>query len=287
MTVDVDGWSSLLSFYSVDHDPLLAALQVSVEEGVLRLLNLFEKHEIKATFFVPGRIAEENPSVVRKIYRTGHEVACHGLTHEKNEFLRDEFHQRNNIEEATRIIEGISGTSPIGFRAPCLRANETTMAILGEYGYFYDSSVLPFFVPGYYGLSGAPLRPYHPSLLSLKKEGLHRLLEIPISINPIIRLPLSAAWMRNLGLCWVKFGVKMNFRFGNPVVFYVHPRDVVSLPRVRRVPSHVYRNVGDPTLEMLSHIIRYGKSLGLRFTRADDFIREWPIDRSKEVNLRP
>ena len=275
MTVDVDGWSSLLKFYSVEHDPLDAALQVSVEEGVLKLLNLFKMHQIKATFFVAGKIAQQYPSLIKKICHYGHEVACHGLTHDKNEFLRDEMNQRRNLEEATRIIEEISGTRPKGFRAPCLRANETTMAILEEYGYLYDSSVLPSFVPGYYGSLGAPLRPYHPSDLSIEKEGSYNILEIPISINPVIRLPLSAAWMRNLGLTWVKFGIKMNFVLSNPVVFYVHPRDVVSLPKVKGVPWHVYRNVGDSSLRTLSQIIRYGKRLGAKFITAEDFIKEW------------
>ena len=274
MTVDVDGWSSLLKFYSVDHDPLEASLQVSVEEGILRLLNLFQNHEIKATFFVTGMMGQEHAWVIKKIHRDGHEVACHGLTHEKNEFLRDEMTQRKNIEEATRIIDETIGSRPIGFRAPCLRANETTITILDEYGYVYDSSVLPSFIPGYYGSPRAPLRPYHPSSQSMNKEGSCKLLEIPVSVNPIVRLPLSAAWMRNLGYSWVKTGMKMNFVLRNPVVYYVHPRDVVSLPIVKGVPWHVYRNVGKQSIYILNNVIEYGKNLGLKFVRAIDLARD-------------
>lgn len=47
----VDGWSSLLRFYSIDHDPSGADRQVDVEDGIEKLLNLFEKHEVKTTFF--------------------------------------------------------------------------------------------------------------------------------------------------------------------------------------------------------------------------------------------
>ena len=267
MTVDVDGWSSLLRFYSINHDPLEADSQVSVEDGILRLLQLFNKHKIKATFFVPGEIAQKHSGAIRKICRNGHEIACHGLTHEKNECLLDETSQRRKIGEATRIIEERTGRQPKGFRAPCLRANETTLKILDEWGYVYDSSFIPTFVPGYYGSPMAPLKPYHPSASSIEKRGSYKFLEIPVSVNPMFPLPLSAAWMRNLGSLWVKFGIKMNFILGNPVVFYVHPRDVVSLPKVEGVPWHLYRNVGDPTMRMLDNVIKYASGSGARFVR--------------------
>ena len=203
MTVDVDGWSSILHFYSIVHDPFEASLQVRVGEGIQKLLKLFKKHNINTTFFITGNIAQDNDWIVKKISNYGHEVACHGLTHRKNEFLLPEMNQRNSIEKATQIIEEINGTAPTGFRAPCLRANETTIKILEEYEYVYDSSVLPSLIPGYYGSPGAPLKPYYPSPFSLNKRGSHKLLEIPVSINPFIPIPLSAAWMRNLGSSWV------------------------------------------------------------------------------------
>lgn len=273
LTVDVDGWSSLLRFYSVDHDPLEADSQVNIEDGILRLLQLFEKHGVKATFFVTGEMAEKHSGVINKICREGHEVACHGLTHEKNECLLSETIQRQKIGEATRKIEERTGRSPIGFRAPCLRANGTTIKILDELGYTYDSSVIPTAVPGYYGSPMAPLKPYHPSGSSIENRGSYKVLEIPVSVNPIFRVPLSGAWMRNLGSLSVEFGIKMNFILGNPVVFYVHPRDVISLPKVEGVPWHLYRNVGDSTMRMLDNLIRYVAELGARFLRASDLAR--------------
>ena len=270
MTVDVDGWSSLLRFYSIDHDPLEANSQVNVKDGILSLLQLFGKHEIKATFFVTGEMAQKYSGAIREICREGHEVACHGLTHEKNECLLDEESQRRTIGEGTRMIEDITGRRPIGFRAPCLRADEITLKILNELGYVYDSSVIPTLVPGYYGSPMAPLKPYHPSALSMRKRGSYKVLEMPVSVNPMLHLPLSAAWMRNLGFLWVQFGIKMNFVLGNPVVFYVHPRDVVSLPKVEGVPWHLYRNVGDSTVRMLGNMIKYAAGSGARFVRASD-----------------
>lgn len=270
MTVDVDGWSSLLSFYAVDHDSSQADAQVNVKAGIFRLLDLFEKHNILATFFVTGEMARKHSKVVRAIRQKGHEVACHGLIHGKNECLLSRIDQKRRIEEATSIIKEKIGVRPVGFRAPCLRANTDTMAVLLENDYLYDSSLIPTFIPGYYGHLNSSLRPYRLSLNFSDKGRTDELLEIPVSVNPIIPFPLSAAWMRNLGFSWVKFGVKMNFFFGNPVVFYVHPRDVLSLPKVKGVPWHVYRNVGFSAVKMLDGIIKYVKSLEAVFVRAVD-----------------
>jgi len=273
VTVDVDGWSSLLRFYHIDHDPSEADVQVNIDEGIQKLLRLFKEHVIKATFFVTGEMARKHAETIGIIGDGGHEIACHGLMHEKDECLRNTDSQRRTIKEATRTLHQKTGYRPKGFRAPCLRANETTLRILEELGFVYDSSLLPTFVPGYYGNLTTPFKPYHPSTLLMTRKGSFSLLEIPVSVNPVFRLPLSAAWMRNLGASYVKLGVKMNFTLGNPVVLYVHPRDVVSLPKIKGVPWHLYKNVGDPTVRMLDKILKYAETLGARFVRGIDLAK--------------
>lgn len=279
MTVDVDGWSSLLSFYSVRHDPSEADLQVRTEKGILRLLELFREVEVKTTFFVTGRMAQRHASVLKEVRNDGHEIACHGLSHLKNEFLGEEHEQRRRIEKSTRIIEDSIGERPQGFRAPCLRVNEATLRSLEKSGYIYDSSVVSTFIPGYYGFLAAPSRPYHPSFSRVTDRGSASLIEIPISVNPFLPLPLSAAWLRNLGSSWAKLGIKANFAIGTPVVLYVHPRDVLSLPRVNGVPWHLYRNVGSAMVEMLTDVIGYAKRSRAKFLRAVDLARRF-VDRS-------
>jgi peptidoglycan/xylan/chitin deacetylase (PgdA/CDA1 family) len=273
MTVDVDDWSSLLAFYSVRHDKSMANAQANVEDGLIRLIKILDEHQIKATFFVPGEVARKHSQIIRNIAKDGHEIACHGLVHEKNEFLLKKHRQEENIKEATKIIEGIAGKKPVGFRAPCLRANSTTLEVLQDHGYVYDSSIAPTFVPGYYGYLNAPLKPYHPSCQSISKIGACSILEIPISVNPLMHLPLSAAWMRNLGYSWVRIGIDMNLRLGNPVMFYIHPRDVVTLPKESGAPWHVYRNTGDVAVKTLNRIVRHAKKSGAEFINAADFAK--------------
>jgi peptidoglycan/xylan/chitin deacetylase (PgdA/CDA1 family) len=269
MTVDVDGWASLLRFYRINLNPLAADVQVNVEIGVNRLLNLFETHNLVATFFVTGEMALLHPGMVRLIYNKGHEVACHGLYHQKGECLLERIEQEHRIKKATNIIEKLISVRPIGFRAPCLNANSDTFKILLENHYLYDSSIISTFIPGYYGYPVSKLKPYRLSLAASKRN-CKTLWEIPVAVNPLLRVPISAAWMRNLGTNWVKLGIKMNFQLGNPVVFYIHPRDVLPLPIVKGVPWHVYNNVGVRTIRMLEEIIKYVKNLNGSFLRAAD-----------------
>jgi peptidoglycan/xylan/chitin deacetylase (PgdA/CDA1 family) len=234
---------------------------------------LFGKHGIPATFFVPGEVTQNHADMLKTIFLKGHEIACHGLNHDKNECLLDEVAQRRNIEYATMLIHEKAGVRPKGFRAPCLRINEITFRILDDLGYVYDSSILPTYIPGYYGHPSARSKPYYLFNGSNDELNSSKLLEIPVSVNPAVPLPLSAAWMRNLGLSWVKLGVKMNFAFGNPVVFYVHPRDVVTLPRMKGIPWHLYKNTGFQMVAMLDKLIGYAKSLNTRFVKARDFAK--------------
>jgi hypothetical protein len=134
-----------------------------------------------------------------------------------------------------------------------------TARALEELEYIYDSSVLPGFVPRYYGYLSGLQRPYHPSFASLHKQGSSKILELPVSVNPFLRVPISAAWMRNLGINWVKASVSANFSRGNPVMFYIHPRDVSALPKTKGLPWHVYKSAGQKTSSMLDKLLGHVK----------------------------
>jgi peptidoglycan/xylan/chitin deacetylase (PgdA/CDA1 family) len=273
MTVDVDSWSSLLSFYSVNHIKSAEDELMGVGKGLEKLLRIFDIHEIKATLFVPADVCSDHNTIINEARRSGHEIACHGLNHDKREFLGELETQEQKIKEATRIILEYAGVRPVGFRAPVLRIGRLTLRALAALDYVYDSSVVPTIVPGYYGFVDAPMKPYRPSFQSVDAKGRRGILELPVSVNPIVRLPLSAAWMRNLGSSWVEAGISLNFSLGNPVMFYIHPRDVVDMPKRRGVPWHVYRNTGNKAIKMLDEIIRHAEKLGAKFLTALDFAK--------------
>ena len=81
------------------------------------ILDLLDKYKVKATFYVPGFVAEHNREVVRRIADAGHEIGNHGYTHER--FVEKTVEeQRAIIGKTQRINKEITGKEPEGFRTP-------------------------------------------------------------------------------------------------------------------------------------------------------------------------
>jgi peptidoglycan/xylan/chitin deacetylase (PgdA/CDA1 family) len=241
---------------------------VNEEYGVTILLEEFKKRKVKATFFVPGEMAQRHPKKVAEIVEAGHEVGSHGFYHTREECLLSKTKQKALIEETTLLIEKATGIRPLGFRAPCLRANTTTLQVLSELGYFYDSSFLPMLLPGAYGSFSFKLKPYYPLPWT------NDILEIPVSTNPFVPLPFSGSWLRNLGSTWAKFSSRLLFNLNYPVSFYIHPRDVLDLPVTLGVPWHVYHNTGKNCVEILDNFLRHFNQMGAQSIRAIDLANE-------------
>jgi len=82
--------------------------------GVQRLLRLFEKHTIRATFAIPDMIAEMYSECVREILKGGHEVAAHGYRRE--DFSNVGYEEENEmLVTSTSVLEDISGKRPRGW----------------------------------------------------------------------------------------------------------------------------------------------------------------------------
>jgi hypothetical protein len=253
---------------TVDVDPPMSFIpNFIIEDGVISLLKLFDEYAVKATFFVPAVVAEKFSAIMEKIIGRGHEVSCHGLKHDPFEATLNVNKQIRILRTATEIIQSTTGLRPVGFRAPLFKINKNCWTALQKNGYVYDSSVVcsPF-----YG-SHRIFFPAKPFLLPVSKTNEnHGLLEIPVSANPFLPFPLGGAMMRIFGSKWSKMGVKMNFIFQTPVVFYVHPKDVI--PRTYGWVWHSYRNTAN-CAKMLDEIIKYAKRSGAKFLTAYELAR--------------
>jgi len=109
------------------------------KEGMSRILKLLDKYDLPATFFVPGYTADRHPDVVRSIAAAGYEIGHHGYLHEPPNLLTPE-EEKVMIKRGIEALERITGKRPRGFRSPSADLSKTTLGLLDEYGFAYDSS---------------------------------------------------------------------------------------------------------------------------------------------------
>jgi peptidoglycan-N-acetylglucosamine deacetylase len=96
------------------------------------VLDILDKHDAKATFFVIGRKAEAHRDVVEEIVRRGHDVGVHGFEHDRFFSLRGSARVRTDLERAIRVIENITGKTPLWFRPPIGHTNPTIARIADQ-----------------------------------------------------------------------------------------------------------------------------------------------------------
>lgn len=202
-----------------DPDPL----HIDIPDITTDLLDLFEVHDVSATFFVVSELAIEHPGVIREIVDRGHEIASHTRTHQSVVDC-DLTRQRSEIVESKSELESVIDQPVSGFRAPTCRINDQVFELLIEAGYEYSSSVMPGVpIPGYYSNEYDFDRP------TVVSEEESSLIEIPLSVNPFLRLPVSGAWIRLLGKRYVLGSIRQLLDRGVDVVTYSHPWEFAPL----------------------------------------------------------
>lgn len=140
MTFDFDGLSSYISLGASNSPSMLSRGEFS-PTGVYRILSLLEKFEAPATFFVPGHTAFLFPKVVRDAAMAGHEVAHHGFVHE-NPTKLDVAEERRVLERGIAALQQVVGQTPVGYRSPAWEISPSTVELLVEHGFEYESSLM-------------------------------------------------------------------------------------------------------------------------------------------------
>ena len=143
----------LLSF-DVDNDTILLARsdnpsigamsqgEYGARVGLQRVVDLVDRHNIPASFFIPAVSLILQPDMVDVIQRSGqHEFGVHGWIHELNTELDGET-ERDLISRATNYLENVTGRRPVGYRAPSWNFSPNTLRIIRGFGFLYDSSLM-------------------------------------------------------------------------------------------------------------------------------------------------
>jgi peptidoglycan/xylan/chitin deacetylase (PgdA/CDA1 family) len=142
VTFDVDAESVWLAASPAYERRLstLSEARYGVGRGLLRVLELLDRCEAPATFYVPGATAQRHPDAVTRIVDAGHVVGHHGHDHLKSHRI-DAAEQRREIERGLEAL-GELGVRPRGYRSPAWELTPETLGLLGEFEFAWDSSLM-------------------------------------------------------------------------------------------------------------------------------------------------
>ena len=243
LTIDCEQWTPLLR----EGIPHYNNVSYS-KEGNEKLLKIFDKLDIKATFFVTGFFAEKYPKQIKKVHYLGHEIASHGYDHC---YRNGKIDLEKDIRKSKNILEGIIGSKIYGFRAPQGQYSLKLLKNLNKLNFEYDSSLHPAFVPGFYNNTKYPIRPFAAHGTGIE--------EIPIGVMPYLRLPIGWVWMRNFGTWWTDIGVKLLLRKNIIPVLYFHSWEFANISS-KYLPFYYLRNTGDKFCSILSNLLEKHKN---------------------------
>jgi len=216
-TVDVEDW-----YHGI---PISSGEKVSaerrLERGMNRLLSLLGERHVKATFFLLGPIAAAYPELVRALARDGHELACHGWSHDLIYTMTPE-RFREETRRAAGTLEDLTGARVRAYRAAYFsitRASLWALDVLAELGFRYDSSIFP--VHNWrYGI--ADFDPA-PQVIATPSGPLY---EFPLSVRRVAGRNVPAcggAYFRLYPYMLTRANMRAAERAGRPAVFYLHP----------------------------------------------------------------
>lgn len=238
--------------------------QSRVESNTERLLAILEARRIRGTFFVLGWLAERQPRLVRRIASAGHEVACHGFSHELI-YRQSPGTFREEARRAKAVLEQTLGQPVIGHRAASFsitRDSLWALDVLIDLGFAYDSSIYPI-RHDRYGIPGAASRPGRVTAPSGRT-----LVEFPLSAASFLGLdvPVSGGGYFRIFPYWVSAtGLRqVNSRRG-PFAFYMHPWEIdPQQPRIEAGPLARFRHYTglercERRLERLLGEFRFGR----------------------------
>lgn len=224
LTFDIEEWFHA-NFEGVNLEPV-SGRSSNFRSHMDTLLRICSETDCKATFFVLGCIGENYPDVVKAIAREGHDVASHGYGHQlayKQTF--EEF--RDDVKKSVDILENLTGTKVLGYRAPSwsiVESNLHYLEALEELGMKYDASIFPV-KTFLYGIPTAPTKIHKPRVKG-RELGLY---EVPMSVMKLAGKNMGYSggfYFRFFPKFLIKNVIRSANRSGNSSIVYLHPREI-------------------------------------------------------------
>ncbi len=220
--------------------------------GLDNFARFLEPYEAKATLFMVGndfRYPENHPPI-KAMAAAGHEIANHTLTHAQGFRLLSPAGKEAEIAGMEMFCEQVTGRRPVGFRSPGWNIGDEALPILQRRGYVYDSSVFPTSLTpllkflhwnsmrsrsqgerttlGHLKYMCAPVTPYRTNQRSFGKRGKNGIIEFPVTVTPIFRLPFFATFLVVMGIGVFQASYRALKAFNRPLQFQFHLSDFVD-----------------------------------------------------------
>ncbi len=241
----------LLSFDIEEFDmPFEYGKAISLEDqievssrGTHIILDLLGKHRFKATFFSTVVFAQQVPDIIQRIKDEGHELASHSYYH-------SQFNPQDLLE-SRKELEKLSGMQVEGFRMP--RMMPVDDREIENAGYKYNSSVNPTWLPGRYNNLHVPRTIFKTN----------KLIQVPASVSPVMRIPLFWLSMHNFPLWLYLSLLKKTHKRDGYVNIYFHPWEFtdLTLPEYG-FPGYVSRNSGEKMIRRMDTLMEWISSQG-------------------------
>jgi hypothetical protein len=237
------------------------------------VLEILKELDIKITFFIVGRDAVEpkNKIALKQISEEGHDFGNHSFNHEVwiNQYDRAQLDEE--FEKAEKAIFEATGKMTVGFRGPGFSWNNTILETLHDRKYLYDATTLPSFIGPFarmyyfwksdfskderkkrnnlFGSFSEGFRRMKPYFFEL--ESGNRILEIPITTVPIIRIPFHMSYLIYLNnispflmKTYLHFAIFLCKLTRTPVSFLLHPLDIIGGDKIKDLAFFPGMNVG-------------------------------------------
>jgi len=276
-SIDVEDYFHVAAFSKVVSMSDWSSYKSRVVRNTEVILDMLDKHHVKATFFVLGWVCEKEPGLIKKIYSAGHEIASHGYSHQMIYNQTPEKFREETLR-SKKLLEDVIGEKVRGYRAASYSITKKSLwalDILAEAGFEYDSSIFPVRHDNY-GLTTSPVEPYKIITASGAE-----LIEFPLtSLNVFgYRLPVAGGGYFRLFPFWfVNWALKrINATTGRPFLFYIHPWEVdTEQPKIEAGFKSSFRHYNnlDKCEARLNKLLN-----NFPFGRFSDYLQNSQIDR--------
>ncbi len=216
--------------------------------GLLNVIALLDRLDITATFFVTANFALHHREMIKQLSQK-HEIASHGFYH--SQFSPDD------LQKSKLTLEYITNTKVTGFRMARLQPVDD--AEIEKAGYEYNSSMNPTYIPGRYNNLSKPRTAYYTN----------KLLNLPISVTPLIRFPLFWLSFKNFPLSMIQLATKFTLETDSYLNIYFHPWEFTDISQFK-LPGYVKKHSGSKMIDKLEKYLNVLKTQG-RFISISEF----------------